>query len=142
MYTKSMLGVDQCQAAINAMIAEYKKDPSRPPIAMAIVDDTGNLYSFARTDGARVLLVRNCVKKAYTSAISGADLPAYVERLKSMGTSVADAGDPMFINAMGGGIVIRNPADGTILGGIGVAGLPSGEADEDIAKAGLKAMNI
>ena len=50
-------------------------------------------------------------------------------------------GDPMLISAQGA-VVVHSPGDGAILGGIGVAGLPSGQADEDIAQAGLKAMKI
>ena len=141
MYNKSMLGLEQCQAAINAMIADFKKDPNNAPISMAIVDDMGNLLAYARTDGSRPLGARNCIKKAYTSAIGGIDSGAYVKRLKSLGTSVGDLGDPMLISAQGA-VVVRNPGDGAILGGIGVAGLPSGQADEDIARAGLNAMKL
>ena len=141
MYKKSMLGLEQCQAAINAMITEFKKDPSNDPISMAIVDDLGNLLAYARTDGSRPLGARNCIKKAYTSAISGFDSAAYVERLKSLGITVGEMGDPVLLSAPGA-VVVRNPGDGAILGGIGVSGLPSGQADEDTARAGLKAMKL
>ena len=140
MYNKSMLGLEQCQAAMNAMIAEFKKDPSNPAIAIAIVDDTGNFLSFARTDGCRPLLVRNSINKAYTSAMSGSNTEQYAERLKSRGSSVADMGDPMLFATSGGGVV-HKPGDEAILGGIGVAGLPPGPGDQDIALVGLKALN-
>jgi len=39
-----------------------------------------------------------------------------------------------------GGLVIMK--DGVILGGIGVGGYPSGQADEDISRIGLNAMNL
>ena len=39
-----------------------------------------------------------------------------------------------------GGLVIIE--DGVILGGIGVGGYPSGQADEDISRIGLNAMNL
>ena len=71
MYTKGVLGMEQCLNAISAIINEWKKDPSIP-ISVAIVDDGGNLITFARTDGARPMLVRNCIKKAYTAAMTGA----------------------------------------------------------------------
>jgi uncharacterized protein GlcG (DUF336 family) len=41
-----------------------------------------------------------------------------------------------------GGLVVVNPSDGIILGGIGVGGLPTGKEDEDIARAGLAALNL
>ena len=43
MYNKPMLSLDQCQTAIQAMIADFNKDPHRRPVDMAIVDDVGNL---------------------------------------------------------------------------------------------------
>jgi uncharacterized protein GlcG (DUF336 family) len=39
-----------------------------------------------------------------------------------------------------GGVVIMK--DGVILGGVGVGGYPSGQADEDLSRAGLDAMGI
>lgn len=141
MYTKSILSLDQCQAAITAMIAEYNKDTSRRPIAMAIVDDTGNLISFARTDRSRLMASRNCIKKAYTAAIMVSDTVDYAARLKEQGRTVADAGEPM-LTGLQGGVVILNPADGACLGGIGVGGLPTGVADEEIARVGLQALGL
>jgi uncharacterized protein GlcG (DUF336 family) len=38
-------------------------------------------------------------------------------------------------------IMIR-PRDGMVMGGIGVGGYPSGQADEDLARVGLRAMNL
>ena len=54
---------------------------------------------------------------------------------------MADAGDPM-LTGLQGGVVILNPADGTALGGIGVGGLPTGVADEEIARVGLQALGL
>lgn len=141
MFNKSVLGMEQCQAAINAMIADFNKDPSRRPIAMAIVDDMGNLISLAQTDGCRPSTSRNTIRKAYSASIGGMDSVAYGERLKSIGMSVTEMGDPMLFSGQGG-VVVVNPKDSTVLGGIGVAGLPTGKEDEDIAKIGLKAMNL
>ena len=166
MYNKAMLGLDQCQAAINAMIAEFKKDPNNSPIAMAIVDDAGNLIHFASTDRCRTNTLRNTMAivddagnlihfatdrcrtntlrntiKKSTAAMGGVDSVAYGERLKSQGRNVSEMGDPMLFPVQGG-VVILNPIDGSVLGGIGVAGLPDGKKDEDIARTGLNAMNL
>ena len=140
MYTKQMLGVDQCQAAISAMLANFKEDPTRRPIAMAIVDDRGELLSYLRTDGCGPLAAKSCTKKAYASAISRQNTVDYGERLKSQGRTVAESGDPM-MTAVQGGLVITS-ADGATLGGIGVGGLPGGHLDEEIAQVGLKALNL
>jgi len=51
---------------------------------------------------------------------------------------VTEFGDPNLI-ALQGGVAITNPADQSVLGGIGVSGLTA-EEDEAIAKIGLKAI--
>ena len=66
---------------------------------------------------------------------------AYSEELKSQGRSVSDMGDPMLL-PLQGGIPVVDPSDGTVLGGIGVGGLPTGKADEDISRVGLKALGF
>ena len=139
MYSKPMLGLDQCQAAINAMIAEYNKDTNRRRVDMAIVDDLGNLLCYARMDGCQRPTF--AIRKAYTSAMRRADTVAFAEQLKSQGRNVAEFGDPQLITIQGG-LVINNPSDGVLLGGIGVGGLPTGKEDEDITKVGLQALKL
>ena len=41
-----------------------------------------------------------------------------------------------------GGVCVRNPADNTVLGGIGVSGYPYGPGDHDMALVGLRAMGL
>ena len=139
MYAKQMLSLDQCQAAINAMVADFNKDPNRRAVDMAIVDDMGQLLAYARLD--KCTRPTFAQMKAYTSAIRRMDTVDFAEQLKSQGRSVGDFGDPMLV-ILQGGVVITNPSDGAVLGGIGVGGLPSGKADEDISRAGLKALNL
>ena len=43
MYEKPMLSLEQAQAAVAAMIADYNKDTNRRKVDMAVVDDAGNL---------------------------------------------------------------------------------------------------
>ncbi len=151
MYTKQALSLDQCQAAVNAIVAEWGKDSNNPPITVSIVDDAGNLISFARTNGAGPLLGKNCIKKAYTSAMTGASTKVfgkprpgeadYAAGLQEHGWNVAEMGDPMLM-VISGGVCVRNPGDNSILGGIGVSGIPYGPGDHNLALAGLEAMNL
>ena len=139
MYDKHMLGLDQCQAAIQAMVADFNRDPNRRPVDMAIVDDLGNLLAYARMDRCRRPTF--AINKAYTSATRAMDTVAFAERLKSQGRNIADFHLPQ-LTLLQGGLVVTDPGTGSVLGGIGVGGLPTGKEDEDISRAGLKALNL
>ena len=139
MYTKPMLSLDQCLAAINAMVADFNKDPNRRPVDMSIVDDAGNLLAYARMD--RCMRPSFGQRKAYTAAIRRMDSVAFAEWLSSRNMTIESIGDPNLITLQGG-LVVVNPSDGIILGGIGVGGLPTGKEDEDIARAGVAALNL
>ena len=136
MYNKPMLELSQCQDAIDAMIADFNKNPNRRPVDMAIVDDMGNLLAYARLDGCHRPTF--AIRKAYTSAIRRMDTVAFADQLNTQGRTLADIGDPQLVNIQGG--LVIETGDGRLLGGIGVGGLPSGKDDEDIARAGLNAL--
>ena len=91
MYSKPMLSLEQTQKAMQAMIAKATQEPDRP-VAIAIVDDAGNLLSYARMDNCRPNPQTFATRKAYTAALSGVDSAVYAERLKSQGRSVSDMG--------------------------------------------------
>ena len=137
MYEKSMISLEQAQAAIAAMIADYNKDTGRRKVDMAVVDDAGNLLAYARMD--RCLRPTFAIRKAYTSAVRGVDTLAFSEQLASQNRSIESFGDPQLIAIPGGVVALKS---GTVVGAIGVGGLPSGLDDESIAKAGLEALNL
>ena len=137
MYDKAMISLEQAQAAVGAMIADYNKDPNRRKVDMAVVDDAGNLLAYARMD--RCLRPTFATRKAYTSAVRGIDTLAFSEQLSTQNRTIESFGDPQLIASPGGVVVLK---DGAVVGAIGVGGLPSGIDDESIAKAGLSAMNI
>ena len=105
MSTREALSLDDCQAAIAAIIAEWKKNTGDPPITMAVVDHNGHLLAFASTDGGGPLLGRNCIKKAYTSAMTGSSTKVfgeprpgeadYAARLKPESTEGRPWGQPL-----------------------------------------------
>ena len=137
MYEKSMISLEQAQAAIAAMIADYNKDTGRRKVDMAVVDDAGNLLAYARMD--RCLRPTFAIRKAYTSAVRGVDTLAFSEQLASQNRSIESFGDPQLIAIPGGEVALKS---GAVVGAIGVGGLPSGIDDESIAKAGLEALNL
>ena len=137
MYEKSMISLEQAQAAIAAMIADYNKDTDRRKVDMAVVDDAGNLLAYARMD--RCLRPTFAIRKAYTSAVRGVDTLAFSEQLASQNRSIESFGDPQLIAIPGGVVALKS---GAVVGAIGVGGLPSGIDDESIAKAGLEALDL
>ena len=139
MYDKSVLSLDQVRRAMDAMLDKATQALDRP-VAIAIVDDNGDLMDFARMDRCRKGPQRMALRKAYTCAISGQDSKDYAARMASQGRTVAEMGDPM-LAAVQGGVVVLHPGSGAILGGIGVSGLAS-QDDEDIASLGLKALGL
>ena len=139
MYDKPMLSQDQVQRAMSTMMAKANEEPDRP-LAIAIVDDAGDMFSYTRMDRCRRNPQRMAIRKAYTCALSGRDSNEYANWLKEQGRSVAEMGDPM-LAAVQGGVVVLHPTTGAILGGIGVSGLAAQE-DEDLARLGLQAMGL
>lgn len=137
MYNKPMLSLEQAQSAIAAMIVDYNRDPERRKVDMAVVDDAGNLLAYARMD--RCLRPTFAIRKAYTSAVRGVDTLAFSEQLASQNRSIESFGDPQLIAIPGGVVVLQS---GSVVGAIGVGGLPSGIDDESIARAGLEALNL
>ncbi len=135
-YQKAVLSLEEARRAMDRMLQEASKEANRP-LAIAIVDDQGELISYARMDRAAPQPPIIARKKAYTAARTRSDTLAYAERLKSQGRSVTEFGDPNLL-ALQGGVVITT-ADGSVLGGIGVSGRLA-EEDEAIARIGLKAI--
>jgi glc operon protein GlcG len=135
-YQKAVLSLDDARRAMERMLQEALRAPNRP-VAIAICDDQGELVAFARMDKCAPLPLTIARKKAYTAARTRSDTKAFADRLKGMGRSAVEFGDPNLIAVQGGVTIIA--ADGTGLGGIGVSGLAA-EEDEAIAKVGLSAI--
>lgn len=132
------LKLEQVQAAMAAMMRKAQETPDAP-VAMAIVDATGNLEAYAKMDNLRLFSRRHALRKAYTAAVMGLNTGAHAERLHGQGRSISDLGDPNLTHGQGGLVIMQ---DGVILGGIGVGGYPSGQSDEDLSRVGLEAMNL
>lgn len=139
MYQREILGLEETQRAVSAMLQEASKDSQRP-VSIAVVDDRGDLVYFVRMDGGRLLTAEIARKKAYTAVRMRGDTGEIAERFKSQGRNLTDFGDPNLIALQGGVLVLRSEG-GEVLGGIGVSGLRADE-DEALAKVGLAAMKL
>ena len=137
MAEKPYIDFDQAQAAMKAIIEEAT-GPVVMPVAIAIVDDAGNMVAYAQMDNVRLYARRHAFRKAYTAAVMGMDTGPHGEQLKERGRTVSDYGDPNLTPGIGG-VVVRS-SDGIIMGGIGVGGYLA--RDEELAQIGLDAMNL
>ena len=127
-----MAGIDLDVA--RAMIAEAYRVAAGKPVAVAIVDASGNLIAFERSDGATAINVRAAIGKAYTSAVTARETEVLMERAKEnplawQSVMVKDPGP--FILARGGIPLIKN---GEVVGAIGVSGR-GGDLEVTCAKA-------
>ena len=113
------------------------KAPNRP-IAIAIVDDQGELVSYARMDKCAPQPPIIARKKAYTAARTRSDTLAYAERLKGQGRSVTEFGDPNLIAPTGRGGDHQPGRSERAWWHWGKR--PAAEEDEALAKMGLKAI--
>jgi glc operon protein GlcG len=122
--------------ALDTVLDHAAGEPDRP-IAVAIVDDRGDLLAYARMDGTAAWPSRFAERKAYTAAIMRADTAKYHESLRQRGATVAEAGDSKLTSAQGGVAIVHA---GTVVGGIGVSGHRA-ERDEELARLGVEAMS-
>ena len=101
----------------------------------AVVDTGGRLVAFGRMDGAAILGIEGCQRKAFT-ALFGVGTEGFYDMIKDDPSLVH--GLSHFANAtvVGGGLPIM--VDGEVVGGIGVGG---GSVEEDVAcaQAGIDA---
>src|SRR5207237_8852200 len=73
--------------------AKATRQPDHP-VALAHVDDVGNVSSAAHRAQGRARPQRLAIRKAYSATRLGQETLAYAERLPSQGRTVAEMGDP------------------------------------------------
>jgi len=116
------------QAAMDAAAAEGQR------VSVAVVDRNGNTIVTLRGDGAGPQSPESAVKKAYTAVAWNAPTSELVERLEQA-PNLKDIPGTLFL---GGGAPITS--EDAPIAGIGVAGAPSGDLDEEFAQAGAAAL--
>lgn len=134
-YSKKTVTYELATNMVKAAIARAKELGVAQNVA--VMDEGGNLKAFGRMDGAPLLGIEGCQRKAYT-ALFGVGTAEFFAAIKNDPSLVA--GLPHFSRAttVGGGLPIS--VDGEIIGGIGVGG---GTVEQDIecARAGLRVLH-
>jgi uncharacterized protein GlcG (DUF336 family) len=107
-------------------------------VSIAVVDRHGNIKAHLRGDDSGPHTVKASERKAFTAASMGRATSDIAESIASDETlaGLRDLDDRILI--LGGGLPIR--FNNQVIGGIGVAGAPSGQIDEECARAGLAAI--
>lgn len=106
-------------------------------VAVAVVDRAGLTQVLLRDRFAGPHTVTVAQDKAWT-ALSFRTSTQELVRLTQPGQPMSGLRGVDRVLAIGGGVMVEG--GGNLLGAIGVSGAPGGEADEDCAKAGLKAI--
>jgi uncharacterized protein GlcG (DUF336 family) len=124
------INLDQARKALAAAIAEARKQ--NLPMAVAIVDNSGQLVAYERMDNTQTASVLVSQDKAMTAAM-------YRRSTKVIQDAVAGGGAGLRFLTLRGAVAVEGGLpiyiDGKIIGAIGVSG---GSSDQDgvIAKAG------
>jgi glc operon protein GlcG len=102
-------------------------------VAIAVVDQAGNLKAFARMDGAPLLSSRIAQDKAWTAAAFGIPTHAWWDLVKDEPPLLHGIVKTDRLIVFGGGVPLRSA--GEVVGGIGVSG-GSADQDRELAEAG------
>ena len=141
MLVEKRLGLEEANRVIAAVIAAAKERGSQ--LAVAIVDQHGDLIAGCRMDGRPYRFMKAAWRKAYSAASFDMDtsgIIAFWDRQQAEGhRGPSDWNDPMLTTLPGGYAIIY---DGKMVGGIAVAGGGGGEGrgDWDYVAIGLQAL--
>jgi glc operon protein GlcG len=130
------LGLEEAQKVIAAVFEQAKIDGRA--VAVAVVDNHGELIACARMDGAHARVLRHAIRKAYTAAVMGRDTLAFKKDMQDAGRTLSDYDDGS-LTTLQGGLVVR--VDKQIVGAIASGGSPR-QRDVDMAKIGLDALKL
>ena len=137
MYKTESLGMKEAKAALEAMLEAAAKEPDQP-VAMAVVDNRGEPICSARMDGANSFNRIMATRKAATAVMIGVDTSLLGQMMPSLNMSMTDFGS-IDITVVPGGMCVRKPDTGAIVGGVGVSGRMAQE-DERLSRLGLETL--
>ena len=127
------------RAAASALVAAALEEVAAAGFeaAVAVVDQTGNLRAFERSDGTPFLAVDIAINKAWTAASFGYPTHAWNDLVAN--PKVAPLAFHPRLTAVGGGLPIWE--DGKLIGAIGISG-GSYEQDQLAGEAAMKKLNL
>ena len=134
----SKLTLEQANKIIEVAFAKAREMKVKP-LAVAVLDDGGNVKSLQRQDDASMLRNEVAIGKAWAAVGMGVASRTLLERAK---------GNPQFFGALSSikftpqtGAVVIKDKDGTVIGAAGASG-GTGEEDEAVCMAGITAAGL
>jgi uncharacterized protein GlcG (DUF336 family) len=137
----TLLTLAAANQIIQSALAESRAQGFKP-MAVAVLDDSGNLKAFAREDGASMFRFEIASAKAWAAVGMGVSSRVLAERAKEVPafmTGLAAVSSGKFV-AQTGAVLIKD-ASGAVLGAVGASG-GTGDEDELICAAGVKAAGL
>lgn len=114
-------------------------DAGYKPMAVVVLDESGQVVSLQRQDGATGFRIDIATGKAWASVSMGASSRALLQKAQAMPAffdALAVTGQGKFIPQTGA-VLIKNET-GKVLGAVGASG-GTGDEDEEICIAGVEA---
>lgn len=133
--TIKLLTPETALKAVNAALADCRKRGYQ--VAVAVVDRSGVAQAMVRDRHAGPHTVQTAIDKGFTAISFRTDTLEFA-KLTQPGQAASGIRQIPRVIAVGGGVQISGA--GSLMGAIGVSGAPTGEADEQCAKAGLAAI--
>ena len=131
----------QANSIIEAALSTARAKEYRP-MAVVVLDESGNVRALQREDGASMFRVDIATGKAWASIGMGASSRTLGERARDnpnfYGALAATSGGKFLPQS--GAVLIKN-AEGQVLGAAGASG-GSGDEDELICMAGIEAAGL
>ncbi|ORX61874.1 DUF336-domain-containing protein [Hesseltinella vesiculosa] len=106
-------------------------------VSVAIIDRSGRVRLSITDDNAGPQTEESAKRKAFTAVSFGNPTSNLTAAASAPGVSIHDIPNTLFL---AGGVPI--PYNGLAIGAIGVGGAPSGDLDEQYARAGLATIHL
>jgi uncharacterized protein GlcG (DUF336 family) len=135
------LSLDQANRIIAAALAESKQRGFKP-MGIVVLDESGNLKSAQREDGASMFRIDIATGKAWGAVGMGVASRALAERARDNPAffhTLASTAQGKFL-PQPGAVVIKDDA-GQVIGGVGASG-GTGDEDELICITGIAAVGL
>lgn len=132
MYQTNNLSHTDAMKIINFLQAEIENKDGGA--AVAVVDEHGELIALLRTDGCPLPSINNAIHKAFTAARERKPSALIGAASRTENFPITNFGDLRY-TGWGGGVPIV--VDGTVVGAVGVSGLPE-LVDIELAQMGAE----